>query len=55
MNKSQESFDKLYHNSCPETDEICAIAKPVGAYGARLTVVAVAQVVLSLVIQVETC
>lgn len=37
MNESQESCDKLYDCSCPETDEICAIAKASGAYGSRLT------------------
>lgn len=37
MNESQESCDKLYECSCPETDEICAIARSNGAYGSRLT------------------
>lgn len=55
MDESQESFDKLYDSSCPETDEICAIARSNGVYCARLTGIAVAQAVSSLVVQVETC
>lgn len=37
MNESQESCDKLYECSCPETDKICSIALNNGAFGARLT------------------
>ncbi|SCU87007.1 LANO_0C09802g1_1 [Lachancea nothofagi CBS 11611] len=37
MNGSQESCDKLYGCSCPETDELCRIARSNGAYGSRLT------------------
>ncbi|QLG73773.1 hypothetical protein HG535_0F02840 [Zygotorulaspora mrakii] len=37
MNESQESCDKLYNCSCPETDQICTIALANGAFGSRLT------------------
>ncbi|CEP63541.1 galactokinase LALA0_S08e04852g [Lachancea lanzarotensis] len=37
MNASQKSCDELYECSCPETDEICKIARANGAYGSRLT------------------
>ncbi|SCU78064.1 LAFA_0A04720g1_1 [Lachancea sp. 'fantastica'] len=37
MNASQKSCDKLYECSCPETDEICEIARANGSYGSRLT------------------
>ncbi|CCE61498.1 hypothetical protein TPHA_0A04230 [Tetrapisispora phaffii CBS 4417] len=37
MNSSQESCDKLYECSCPETDKICEIALANGSYGSRLT------------------
>lgn len=37
MNESQESCDKLYNCSCPETDQVCTIALANGAYGSRLT------------------
>ncbi|SCW04560.1 LAFE_0H16248g1_1 [Lachancea fermentati] len=37
MDASQESCDKLFECSCPETDEICQIARANGSYGSRLT------------------
>lgn len=37
MNESQESCDKLYECSCPETDSICEIALKNGSFGSRLT------------------
>ncbi|GMM57240.1 galactokinase [Maudiozyma humilis] len=37
MNQSQESCDKLYECSCPETDKICEIALANGSFGSRLT------------------
>lgn len=37
MNESQESCDKLYNCSCPETDKICEIALANGSFGSRLT------------------
>ncbi|RYO80432.1 hypothetical protein DL766_007802 [Monosporascus sp. MC13-8B] len=37
MNEAQDSCRDLYECSCPETDEICAIAREAGSYGSRLT------------------
>ncbi|SCU78744.1 LADA_0A07294g1_1 [Lachancea dasiensis] len=37
MNESQKSCKELYECSCPETDEICRIARANGSYGSRLT------------------
>ena len=37
MNESQRSCRELYECSCPELDEICAVALQAGAYGSRLT------------------
>ena len=37
MNESQRSCRELYECSCPELDEICALALQAGAYGSRLT------------------
>ncbi|OCT47138.1 Galactokinase [Cladophialophora carrionii] len=37
MNKTQGSCRDVYECSCPEIDEICAIAHKAGAYGTRLT------------------
>ncbi|KAG0679336.1 galactokinase [Kluyveromyces marxianus] len=37
MNESQQSCDKLYQCSCPETDLICDIALKNGSFGSRLT------------------
>lgn len=37
MNQSQESCDKMYECSCPETDAICEIALRNGSFGSRLT------------------
>ena len=37
MNETQKSCSEVYDCSCPELDEICAIARRAGAYGSRLT------------------
>jgi galactokinase len=37
MNETQKSCSEMYDCSCPELDEICAIARRAGAYGSRLT------------------
>ena len=37
MNQTQESCSKVYECSCPELDEMCAIARRAGSYGSRLT------------------
>ncbi|KAK9371293.1 ribosomal protein S5 domain 2-type protein [Lipomyces kononenkoae] len=37
MNQSHESLRGLFNCSCPELDEICAIARRTGSYGSRLT------------------
>lgn len=37
MNETQESCRDLYDCSCPELDELCRIARAVGAKGSRLT------------------
>lgn len=37
MDELQESCDKLYNISCPETDAVCAIAREAGAAGLRVT------------------
>lgn len=37
MNATQDSCRELYECSCPEIDEICAIAREAGSYGSRLT------------------
>ena len=37
MNETQHSCREIYECSCPEIDEICAIARRAGAYGSRLT------------------
>ena len=37
MNETQDSCRTLYDCSCPELDELCAIAKRAGAYGSRFT------------------
>ncbi|KAJ9610616.1 galactokinase [Cladophialophora chaetospira] len=37
MNKTQDSCRDVYECSCPEIDDICAIAHKAGAYGTRLT------------------
>lgn len=37
MNETQYSCKEIYECSCPEIDEICAIARRAGTYGSRLT------------------
>lgn len=37
LDESQESCRTLYDCSCPEVDEICAIARRAGTWGSRLT------------------
>lgn len=37
LNETQDSCREIYENSCPELDEICQLARSVGAYGSRLT------------------
>lgn len=37
MNETQDSCRDLYECSCPELDELCAIARRAGGYGSRLT------------------
>lgn len=37
MNETQDSCRDLYECSCPELDELCAIARKAGSYGSRLT------------------
>jgi galactokinase len=37
MNETQHSCKDIYECSCPELDEICAIARRAGTYGSRLT------------------
>ncbi|KAI9738070.1 MAG: galactokinase [Claussenomyces sp. TS43310] len=37
MNDTQDSCRDLYECSCPEIDDICAIARRAGSYGSRLT------------------
>ncbi|KFY72312.1 hypothetical protein V499_07537 [Pseudogymnoascus sp. VKM F-103] len=37
MNETQDSCRDLYECSCPELDELCAIARKAGGYGSRLT------------------
>lgn len=37
MNTTQDSCRELYECSCPELDELCAIAQAAGAVGSRLT------------------
>lgn len=37
MNATQDSCRDLYECSCPEIDELCAIAREAGGYGSRLT------------------
>ncbi|RYP54314.1 hypothetical protein DL768_000888 [Monosporascus sp. mg162] len=37
MNETQDSCRELYECSCPENDEICAIAREAGSYGSRQT------------------
>jgi galactokinase len=37
MNATQDSCRDMYECSCPELDELCAIARRAGSYGSRLT------------------
>jgi galactokinase len=37
MNATQDSCRDVYECSCPELDELCAIARKAGSYGSRLT------------------
>ncbi|KAI4183580.1 MAG: hypothetical protein L6R41_005319 [Letrouitia leprolyta] len=37
MNETQASCRDIYECSCPEIDQLCAIAREAGAYGSRLT------------------
>jgi galactokinase len=37
MDESQKSCSQLFECSCPELDELTALAKTHGAYGSRLT------------------
>ncbi|CAK7213632.1 galactokinase [Sporothrix bragantina] len=37
LNTTQDSCRDLYECSCPELDELCAIARRAGSYGSRLT------------------
>ncbi|KAL1893549.1 galactokinase [Sporothrix stenoceras] len=37
LNATQDSCRSLYECSCPELDELCAIARRAGSYGSRLT------------------
>jgi galactokinase len=37
LNDTQDSCREIYENSCPELDELCAIARSAGSYGSRLT------------------
>ncbi|RMD44766.1 hypothetical protein DV735_g308, partial [Chaetothyriales sp. CBS 134920] len=37
MNQTQLSCREVFECSCPEVDDICAIARTAGAYGSRLT------------------
>lgn len=37
MNETQDSCRDVYECSCPELDELCAIARRAGSYGSRLT------------------
>src|SRR3569833_141593 len=37
MNETQDSCRDLYECSCPEIDELCAVARAAGSYGSRLT------------------
>ncbi len=37
LNATQDSCRDLYECSCPEIDELCAIARRAGSYGSRLT------------------
>lgn len=37
LNDTQDSCREIYDNSCPELDELCALARSAGSYGSRLT------------------
>ncbi|CZR61830.1 probable N-acetylgalactosamine kinase [Phialocephala subalpina] len=37
MNETQDSCRDVYECSCPEIDQLCAIARKAGSYGSRLT------------------
>lgn len=37
MNETQDSCRDAYECSCPEIDELCALARQAGSYGSRLT------------------